>query len=165
MNDNATSRSISARLRRPTNTPASTLMTRVHHKRYPAYRCVARSHTLYEPKERVHIGVQPPLHHDRSRIIPRVTVGGGSTDAFKDVAVDLNCGLVAIIGQKGSGKSALADMLAYAGGIDVSVEKQSFLHRAVEYVENTTIILEWLDGQKTMASPGRSEEHTSELQS
>jgi len=109
---------------------------------------------LYEPKERVHIGKQPPVHHDRSRVISKIAITGGSTDAFKDVLVELNYGLVAIIGQKGSGKSALADLLAYAGGVDASDEKQSFLNRAEEYLDGTTITLEWLDGHKTKASPG-----------
>jgi ABC-type lipoprotein export system ATPase subunit len=109
---------------------------------------------LYEPKERVHIGKQPPIHHDRARVVSKVSIKGDPTGAFKDVVVELNYGLVAIIGQKGSGKSALADMLAFAGGVDASEERQSFLNRAKEYLDGTTISVEWLDGHKTTASPG-----------
>jgi ABC-type lipoprotein export system ATPase subunit len=108
---------------------------------------------LYEPKERVHIGSQAPIHHDRARVISKLSIESGATGSFKDVVVELNCGLVAIIGQKGSGKSALADLLAYAGGVDVTSDRQSFLNRASDFLGETSVTLEWLDGRKTSARP------------
>ena len=49
---------------------------------------------------------------------------------FDEVEIPLNAGLVSIIGQKGSGKSALAELVAYAAGSWLSDEPDSFLKRA-----------------------------------
>lgn len=97
--------------------------------------------TLYEPKERVHIGKHPPVRHDASKVISEITIGGGGTAAFQNLKLGLNSGLVTIIGQKGSGKSALTDLLAYAAGKDVSSDRSSFMSRASEYLGGITVRL------------------------
>jgi len=48
-------------------------------------------------------------------VIRAVKLSSGS-GWFDDISVPLNAGLVSIIGQKGSGKSALAELIAYAAG-------------------------------------------------
>ena len=64
--------------------------------------------TLYEPEERVYIGQESPKYYDSSRVLSSLQVRDGLFPAFQTEAIELNPGLVAIIGPKGSGKSALA---------------------------------------------------------
>lgn len=76
-----------------------------------------------EPRDRVFIGVLPPaLEAIRSRptkIVQEITVskkiGSALSEKWFDQTVPLNPELVAIIGNKGSGKSALADILGLLG--------------------------------------------------
>jgi ABC-type lipoprotein export system ATPase subunit len=109
---------------------------------------------LYEPDERVHVGKQSPNRHDKSRVISQVSISGGTADAFKSLVLPLNSGLVTIIGQKGSGKSALTDLIAFAGGVDVTSDRKSFLNRASGFLANTSIELKWMDGKTTKAIVG-----------
>lgn len=79
--------------------------------------------TLNEPGGRVYIGVSPPsLDAIRSRptkIVKELGVhkkaGSSLSEKWFDHQVPLNPELVAIIGNKGSGKSALADILGLLG--------------------------------------------------
>ena len=81
--------------------------------------------TLFEPKGRVHIGERPTvlerLDRDATRFITELHVDqvSGYDEAngswFKSVSIPLNPELTAIIGNKGSGKSALADILGLLG--------------------------------------------------
>ena len=57
----------------------------------------------------------------------------------------LNAGLVSIIGQKGSGKSALAEVIAYAAGSWATDEAESFLRRAGPHLQDMTVELHWAD--------------------
>lgn len=79
----------------------------------------------HEPSLRCHIGERPdklqhvesnPTKYIRSLSLKKID-GSSLTDEhwFHDKEVAMNPGLVAIIGNKGSGKSALADILALAG--------------------------------------------------
>lgn len=110
--------------------------------------------TLYEPKERVHVGHHPPARPDASKVISEISIGGGGTAAFQNLRLGLNSGLVTIIGQKGSGKSALTDLLAYAAGKDSSEDPDSFISRAAEYLNDTPVTLTWLDGHTSKAVIG-----------
>jgi len=103
---------------------------------------------LYEPEDRVFIGPTPPLYHDEARVIVAVKLSD-SNGWFDDVTIPLNAGLVSIIGQKGSGKSALAELIAYAAGSWHENDKTNFLSRAGEHLEGLTIQLEWADGSTT----------------
>lgn len=78
----------------------------------------------HEPTLRCYIGERPPklVHVDRNptkymKSLSLAKVGGSSLDEhwFDGKSLLLNPGLIAIIGNKGSGKSALADILALAG--------------------------------------------------
>lgn len=99
---------------------------------------------LYEPEDRVHIGPTPPLYHDQARVI-RVVRLSKSCGWFDDLEIPLNAGLVSIIGQKGSGKSALAEIIAYTGGSWVTDEPGSFLKRAGAHLEDVKVELVWAD--------------------
>lgn len=103
---------------------------------------------LYEPESRVYIGPTPPLYHDEARVIRAVRLSQ-SDGWFDDVEIPLNSGLVSIIGQKGSGKSALAELTAYAAGSWDTNESGSFLRRAGPHLQEMKIELEWADGEVT----------------
>lgn len=73
--------------------------------------------TCIEPAERVYIGAEPPRGALDSHVIESVSVSNAPWIVNGDVA--LNAGLVAVIGARGSGKTALADLIA-AGGLALS---------------------------------------------
>ena len=72
---------------------------------------------LYEPRERVFIGEEPPQLKNDYQVIESIRVE--ASDWFNATEIPLNADLVAIIGPRGSGKSALAEMIAFAGGADL----------------------------------------------
>ena len=100
---------------------------------------------LYEPEDRVYIGPTPPILHNEARVIHSVMLSR-SGGWFDEVEIPLNAGLVSIIGQKGSGKSALAELVAYAAGSWLSDEPDSFLKRAGEHLQDIHVGLNWADG-------------------
>jgi hypothetical protein len=117
---------------------------------------------LYEPKDRVHIGPSAPDYHDEARVIRSLALSK-SNGWFEDVTIPLNSGLVSIIGQKGSGKSALAELTAYAAGSCDGRESGSFLHRAGKHLEDLTIALEWADARVSELNCGSSPEDSREI--
>ena len=121
--------------------------------------------TLFEPEVRVYIGEEPPVLQRRSseatKFIDHLSINKISTYNnenglwFKNVDFPLNPELTAIIGNKGSGKSALADILGLLG--DSSAEDSfSFLansrgnvkFKQKGYAENFEAVLTWADGKK-----------------
>jgi hypothetical protein len=103
---------------------------------------------LYEPADRVHIGPTAPVYHDEARIIRsiRLSKSGGW---FEDVEIPLNAGLVSIIGQKGSGKSALAEVAAHTAGSWETEDPGSFIKRAGAHLADLGVTLVWADGHTT----------------
>ena len=92
---------------------------------------------------RAYIGTAPPAPGIASQIIDQVFVEGASW--LKTPTVALNSGLVAVIGARGSGKTALVDMIA--AGCDSYVESEehpSFLARAWEHLSGSRVSLHWL---------------------
>jgi|SRR5579872_6845065 len=79
---------------------------------------------LYEPAERVFIGEQPPNPKNDYQVIESITVAGAA-DWFGSRPIPLNPDLVAVIGGRGSGKSALAELIAFAGGAETFRESKS----------------------------------------
>lgn len=78
---------------------------------------------LTEFDQRVFVGAEPPeltrVREHPSRYIDRVRIqkvpDGGFAERWFDIDLPINAGLVAIIGNRGSGKSALAECVALAG--------------------------------------------------
>lgn len=115
---------------------------------------------LFEPKDRVLIGKYPPLrdriHASRGNYLSSLTItqingyDGRKGQWFNNFSLPLGFELSAIIGNKGKGKSAIADILALLGNAHVEPEHFSFLHTDKfckrGYSENFEGTLRWLDG-------------------
>ena len=113
-----------------------------------------------EPEARVHIGQKPPkmqeVESNKTRYLAgasiRRTSGTDADHVWFDVEVPLSVDMVAIIGNKGSGKSALADILALAGNTHCDSKHFSFLtkdrfcERNGRIARDFEVTLRWLDG-------------------
>ncbi len=112
----------------------------------------------HEAGLRCHIGLRPPkldhVAHNPTKYMKRVKLTK-NPDAlpgehwFDGQDIELNCGLIAIIGNKGSGKSALADILALAGNSHCT--KMEFLNdrrfrSSGNKAKHFTASLAWVDG-------------------
>ena len=99
-----------------------------------------------EPEHRVIVAASPPTGPVPSNVIESVKVSNAPW--FATERVPLNPGLVGIIGARGSGKTALADMIA-AGAFSLSshINARSFVQRAQEYIDEEVAHVEWGDGQ------------------
>ena len=103
-----------------------------------------------EPKLRVRIQSEAPSEGHASQTIDAITMENAPW--FGDAPIKLNGGLVGIIGARGSGKSALADMIA-VGGYNMSshISEASFVKRA--RADNLLVgaksTLTWRDGSIT----------------
>lgn len=92
-------------------------------------------HLLHEPEGRVYIGDEPPsltrVTQNATKYMTSIsferTPHAKQGELWFSDTVPLNSGLVAIIGNKGSGKSALADILALLGNTQSS--EFSFLNK------------------------------------
>ena len=92
-------------------------------------------HALLEFEERVYVGSEPPKVTDVKKrpqryirsIEIRKVQGAPLLEEWFDCSILLNSGLIAIIGNKGSGKSALADIVAL-GGNSQQEDNFSFLN-------------------------------------
>ncbi len=104
--------------------------------------------TLLEPEDRVWIGPTAPDRHDASQCIAGVQTK--KTPWIANDAIPLNFGLVAIIGARGSGKTALADILAIGSDVHSPLDlATSFIHRAsrpVDHLKGAEIHMRWGDG-------------------
>jgi ABC-type lipoprotein export system ATPase subunit len=106
---------------------------------------------VLEPDSRVHIGELPPIRNEGSDWIKRVTTS--NTPWLEQNDIGLNDGLIAIIGARGSGKTALADIIARAARVDQAGENdKSFLHRAAAHLEDARVEMEWDAGEPSNAS-------------
>ncbi len=91
---------------------------------------------LHEPAARVHLGDEPPsfsrIEQNATKYMTAVsfepTESAKQGDHWFSGSIPLNHGLIAIIGNKGSGKSALTDILALLGDTHASADF-SFLTR------------------------------------
>lgn len=101
-----------------------------------------------EPEERVYIGFEPPRGALDSHTIKSLTVTNAPW--ITNDAVELNAGLVAVIGARGSGKTALADLIA-AGGLALSphLNERSFILRAKQHLSGSKAELKWASGETT----------------
>ena len=67
---------------------------------------------------------------------------------FDETPLSLNPSLVSIVGQKGTGKSALAELIAYAAGSWNVDDPASFIQRANLHISDLNVTLEWADGSQ-----------------
>lgn len=114
---------------------------------------------IKEPAKRSFIGEQPPkkkiLHENKSQFISKLEIKKSNTAAcdkwLDDTQLELNPDLVAIIGNKGSGKSALADIIALLGNSKQShhfsfLKENRFRGKTGEPAKNFTAKAVWCDG-------------------
>jgi len=112
---------------------------------------------INEPKARVFIGTTPPNFKPDHKVIKKVTIpqsSGWFADGFE---LELNRDLVSIIGGRGSGKSALAEAIAYGAGSKDDSE-DAFLKKATKHlnsISGSNITVEWTDGQTTSFEVGK----------
>ena len=99
-----------------------------------------------DPACRAFVGPTPPVSAFPSQVIRGITINSAA-DWAATPTVSLNPGLVAIIGARGSGKTALADIIA-AGcdALPAMTNTQSFLHRAREFLGQTSVTIDWAEG-------------------
>lgn len=110
-------------------------------------------HQAYiDPEGRAYVGTEPPKAAMPSQVISLVHIENAPWVATE--SIPLNSGLVAIIGARGSGKTALADMIA--AGCDAISESgmdadegisSSFLVRARSLVGDAKVKLAWGGGE------------------
>ena len=116
---------------------------------------------LNEPNERIFIGDKPPvferISRNRTKYIDNLLIGqieGYNDHAgvwFKNVDIPFNKELVAIIGNKGSGKSAIADILSlcsnYYDDNDFSfLSSKKFREKQGKIAKNFNAVLTWESG-------------------
>jgi len=121
---------------------------------------------IYEPEERVFIGKEPEIldlirnnptkYFSKLEIKPLDTYDGKNGKWFDNTIIEFNNGLCGIIGNKGKGKSAVADILGLLGNTKVSLDSSkdklfSFLNRnkfcKKGFAENFHAVLHWNDGK------------------
>jgi ABC-type lipoprotein export system ATPase subunit len=119
---------------------------------------------LQDYDDRVFVGIEPPVF-ERMRTSPRrflreVTFtrkpeSGSQEKWFEGRRLELNPELVAIIGNRGSGKSALLDCLAFAARSSYPVASTSFLHRFRSSKDGKAadfeVRIDWCGGDPTTA--------------
>jgi energy-coupling factor transporter ATP-binding protein EcfA2 len=113
-----------------------------------------------DPAGRAFVGVDPPVSAALSQVVATVEVTGASWAKTPKLA--LNPGLVAIIGARGSGKTALADMIALGcDAMSKPPSQTSFLTRAGELLHGASVSLRWQAGDDSKRSLDRSDENSS----
>jgi len=107
---------------------------------------------LYEPEERVAIQQNDPSPVISNYSITLIRVGGVEVNdelSFKDTDFEVNPFLVAVVGGKGSGKTALVDLVANCYVNRVATDDQnSFVKRVAEYEPQITTSLSFRDGSE-----------------
>ena len=129
---------------------------------------------INEPEERVFIGNKPPLleriSNNRTKYINKLSIT--QVDGydqrygvwFDDSLIPINSELVAIIGNKGSGKSAIADVIALCSNYAPD-QNFSFLHKdkfkRKQLAENFKATIYWESGKESEVNldeqPARTE--------
>lgn len=98
--------------------------------------------------ERAFIGEIPPSGASMSQTISRFSIEGATW--AKTSSLPLNPGLVTIIGARGSGKTALAELIVAgcdAVPLPLKNHKQSFLYRAGDFLSGVIVEARWASGE------------------
>ena len=107
-----------------------------------------------DPEGRAFVGSEPPSSAIQSQIVSEVVIQDASW--MQTPIIPLNSGLVAVIGARGSGKTALADVIA--AGCDAITPDSwsddgntspSFLARAKPLIGTASVSLSWGNGTQT----------------
>lgn len=105
-----------------------------------------------DPAGRAFVGPKPPDAGPPSESIGQIEMLGATWAGTPKVA--LNPGLIAIIGPRGSGKTALAEVIALAcdaaqeaGNGDEIRPSSSFLKRAHEFLQGSQVRIKWRSGE------------------
>lgn len=131
---------------------------------------------IYDPSDRVHLADQPEslirISQNKTKYMKSVsfsrTEGSDLPETWFDgITVPLNPGLIAIIGNKGSGKSALAETIGLLGGCrhikDFSfLHKDRFLSGRDPKGSHFKAELNWLDGRPTVLTLSESNDNLEE---
>lgn len=120
---------------------------------------------LREPQSRVYVGDCPPelsrIEKNKTKYIQKLQyerkTTAPATQNWFDGEVCFNPGLVAIVGNKGSGKSAIADTIGHLGGSENKESfsflcKKRFQHPKSGLASHFDATLEWLSGEKVTRS-------------
>lgn len=103
------------------------------------------------PDGRTFIGKEPPRGALPSNAIRTVSVSNAPW--MSPASIELNPGLIAIIGARGSGKTALADFIAMGGcAVQAHLSDKSFLRRAADHLQESEAKLVWESGETTSNS-------------
>lgn len=86
---------------------------------------VERSFVGDEPAKLKHYNLNPGKYIDSIKIL---NIDEPVSDEWFNANLELNMGLVSIVGNKGSGKSALADIMGFAANARVAEDQMSFLN-------------------------------------
>lgn len=113
--------------------------------------------TLADPEDRVYIGDKPPvlkrIESNPEKIIKKIKISKSSSENrtndswFSNSEIDLNPQLTVIIGNKGSGKTALADMIGLCAN---SKQYSEFLFlnkfKKTNQAKETSVCIEYQNG-------------------
>lgn len=105
---------------------------------------------IYEP-ERVYYGDEPPRKTEKNKIIRCIKITS-SNSWFQSIEIPFNEGQISIIGGKGTGKTAILDLIAYATKSFNIDDANSFLSRARDELIGTNIEVSWESGDKNIIS-------------
>ena len=103
---------------------------------------------LNEPESRVFIGGTPPNFKPDHKVISRISIPASNGWFADNFELELNRDLITIIGGRGSGKSALAEAIAYGAGSE-DASDDAFLKKATKHknsIRGTMISVDWGDG-------------------
>lgn len=116
---------------------------------------------LREPRDRVFIGDQPPglvrVHQNPTKYLRSISfqrkASAPTSQKWFSGSVPLNPGLVAVIGNKGSGKSALSDTMGLVGATKNAdtfsfLSPKRFRHPTGGLAQHFEATIEWHSGEK-----------------
>lgn len=104
--------------------------------------------TLIEPGARAYVGEAPPDGALSYRVISAIELTGAAW--CTPTRIDLNPSLVGIIGARGSGKTALVDLITTgAESPEARDNPKSFVRRAADHLGELKIKIVWGDGEET----------------
>ncbi len=110
--------------------------------------------TIHEPEDRVFIGDSLLKGKNVAKVIDRVEIKD-SNEWFEATPQLLNDGLIAVVGEKGAGKTALVELVALAAGdFDTKAnDPSSFIRKALKAtkqitrtIEGSSVTIYWRDG-------------------